>query len=62
MSSRDNDKKSRFLLLFLYLLTVIRVHSICQVISADLLNSFLPEVWYSLVLETGELHRKETPI
>ena len=32
------------------------------VISVDLLNSFLPEVWYSLVLETGGLHRRETRI
>lgn len=34
------------------------MHSICPVISVDLLNSFLPEVWYSLVLGTGKLHRR----
>ena len=28
------------------------------VISVDLLNSFLPEVWYSLVLGTGETTQK----
>ena len=32
------------------------------VISVDLLNSFLPEVWYSLVLETGGSHRRGTRI
>ena len=33
-----------------------------QVISVDLLNSFLPEVWYSLVLGTGKRYRKEKTI
>ena len=39
-----------------------RLHRICQEISVGLMNSFLPEVWYSLVLGTGKLHRRETPI
>ncbi|EDO56869.1 hypothetical protein CLOL250_02557 [Clostridium sp. L2-50] len=38
------------------------MHRICQEISVGLMNSFLPEVWYSLVLGTGKLHRRETPI
>ena len=38
------------------------MHSIDQVISVDLLNSFLPEVWYSLVLGTGKRYRKEKTI
>ena len=38
------------------------MHSIRPVISVDLLNSFLPEVWYSLVLGTGKRHRKEKTI
>lgn len=62
MSSRENDKKVGIPSVFLYLLTVIRVHSICPVISVDMLNSFLTEVWYSLVLGTGKLHRREMPI
>ena len=39
-----------------------RLHRICQEISVGLVDSFFPEVWYSLVLGKGELHRKETPI
>ena len=38
------------------------MHSIRPVILVDLLNSFLPEVWYSLVLGTGKRHRKEKTI
>ena len=34
------------------------MHSIRPVISVDLLNSFLPEVWYSLVLATEETTQK----
>ena len=34
------------------------MHSICLAISVDLLNSFLPEVWYSLVLATEETTQK----
>ena len=32
------------------------MHRICQEISVGLMNSFLPEVWYSLVLGTGLYH------
>lgn len=34
------------------------MHSICPVISVDLLNSFLPEVWYSPVLGIEETTQK----
>ena len=39
-----------------------QIARIDQVISVDLLNSFLPEVWYSLVLGTGKRYRKEKTI